>query len=300
MEQLVARGLEVHCADSQPMSTSAFAFHLMPDPANPSFLPSLARIVQRYGIDLVIPASGDSLPAISVARLSLGVDVVVPGPGPTGTAHDRLLTAWSLWSHGVAVPDFGVPSDFANADAALEMMGGQLTLRSRWASGGRSATVLNASQDLDWSAMSDDWFVQRFVPGTGYSVVVYRPIDGKGRLTTVLEEFVQEDGTSTATRVNEGDAVGVERVAQAAVRALGLTGPLEVGIRCGADGLPVVLDVKACFGSHCGLVPEVLDAVLRDHPTSTPTGVGRDSTDGLTPGSPGGVLNRAARRGAVR
>lgn len=300
VEQLIGRGLEVHCADSQPMSSPTVAFHLMPEPASPSFLPALARIVQRYGVDLVIPASSDSLPTISVGRLSLGVDVVVPGPGPTGTAHDRLLTAWSLWSHGVAVPDFGVPSDFADAHAALDVMGGQLTLRSRWASGAGVATVFNASDDLDWSAMSDDWFVQRFVPGAAYSVVVYRPLDGQGRLTTVLEESVQEDGTSTVTRVYEGDAVGVERVAQAAVRALGLTGPLEVGIRCGADGLPVVLDVKACFGPHNGLVPEVLDAVLRDHPAATQTGVNRDTPDGMAPGSPGGLRTRAARRGAVR
>lgn len=300
VDQLVARGLEVHCADSQPMTSPAVAFHLMPEPTSPSFLPALARIVQRYGIDLVIPADSDALPTVSVGRLSLGVDIVVPGPGPTGTAHDRLLTAWSLWSHGVAVPDFGVPSDFADTHAALDVMGGQLMLRSRWASGARVATVLNASEDLDWSAMNDDWFVQRFVPGPGYSVIVYRPLDGKGRLTTVLEESVQEDGTSTVTRVHEDDAVGVERVAQAAVRALGLTGPLEVGIRCGADGLPLVLDVKACFGQHSGLVPEVLEAVLRDHPAPTPTGVSRDTTDRMAPGSSGALQNRAARRGAMR
>lgn len=274
--------------------------HLMPEPANPGFLPALARIVQRYGIDLVIPASSDALPAISIGRLSLGVDVVVPGPGPTGTAHDRLLTAWSLSSHGVGVPDFGVPSDFADAQDALDAMGGQLTLRSRWASGARVATVFNASDDLDWSAMSDDWFVQRFVPGLTYSVVLYRPLDGKGRLATVLEESVQEDTAAAVTRVREDDAIGVERVARAAVRALGLTGPLEVGIRCGADGLPVVLDVKACFGPHTGLVPEVLDAVLRDHPAPPPTGVRQQAVYGMAPSSRGALRNRVARIGEAR
>lgn len=273
---------------------------MMPHPLDPGFLPALARIVQRHGIDLVIPASSDFLPVISVGRLSLGVDVVVPGPGPAGTAHDRLLTAWSLWSHGVAVPDFGVPSDFANARAALDVMGGQLTLRSRWAGDAGHATVLNASADLDWSAMSDEWFVQRFVPGPAYSVVIYRPLNGTGRLTTVLEETVQEDGTSTVTRARDGEAVGVERVAQAAVRALGLTGPLEVGIRCRADGLPMVLDVLACFGTRNALVPEVLDAVLRDHPAPISTDVDQDAAKGMPPGSPGKLRNPALRMGTVR
>ena len=300
VEQLTARGLEVHCADSQPMSAPVVAFHLMPNPANPSFLPALARIVQRHGIDLVIPADSDSLPAISIGRLSLGVDVVVPGPGPTGTAHDRLLTAWSLWSHGVAVPDFGVPSNFVDADAALDVMGGQFTLRSRRASDTRAAAVLNASEDLDWPAMSDDWFVQQFVPGPAYSVVVYRPLDGQGRLTTVVEEIVREDGTSTVTRVRDEDAAGVAGVAHAAVRALGLTGPLEVGLRRRADGVPVVLDVLAGFGLHSGLVPEIIDAVLRDHPRSTSIGVGLDATNGMAPDSPVGLRNLVGRMGAVR
>ncbi|MBO1767463.1 hypothetical protein [Allobranchiibius sp. GilTou38] len=264
----------------------------MPEPTNPGFLPALARIVQRYGIDLVIPASSDALPAISVGRLSLGVDVVVPGPGPTGTAHDRLLTAWSLRSHGVGVPDFGVPSDFADAEDALDAMGGQLTLRSRWASGARAATVLNGSDDVDWSAMSDDWFVQRFVPGPAYSVVLYRPLDGKGRLSTVLEESVRDDTATTMTLVGDDHAVGVEGVARAAVRALGLTGPLEVGVRRGADGLPMVLDVQACFGPHSGLNPEMLDAVLRDHPAPPSSGVRRHGT---VPGAPVELRSRTAR-----
>lgn len=296
VEQLAARGLQVHCADSQPMCLPSAVCHLMPEPADPGFLPALARIVKRYGINLVIPASSDALPAISVGRLSLGVDVVVPGPGPTGTAHDRLLTAWSLRSHGVAVPDFGVPSDFADAQDALESMGGQLTLRSRWASGVRSATVLNASDDLNWSSMSDDWFVQRFVPGPAYSVVLYRPLDGKGRLATVLAEYVDEAGAATVTPVCDESAVGVERVARAAVRALGLTGPLEVGIRCGADGLPMVLDVLACFGPHGGSIPEVLDAVLRDHPAPPPAaGVHRHATFGAASASPGELRRRTAQ-----
>ncbi|NYJ75532.1 hypothetical protein [Allobranchiibius huperziae] len=292
VEQLATRGLQVHCADSRPMCLPSAVCHLMPEPTNPGFLPALARIVQRYGIDLVIPASSDALPAISVGRLSLGVDVVVPGPGPTGTAHDRLLTAWSLRSHGVGVPDFGVPSDFADAEDALDAMGGQLTLRSRWASGAQAATVLNGSDDVDWSAMSDDWFVQRFVPGPAYSVVLYRPLDGKGRLSTVLEESVRDDTEATMTLVGDDHAVGVEGVARAAVRALGLTGPLEVGVRRGADGLPMVLDVQACFGPHSGLNPEMLDAVLRDHPAPPSSGVRRH---GNAPGAPVELRSRTAR-----
>jgi carbamoyl-phosphate synthase large subunit len=48
----------------------------------------------------------------------------------------------------------------------------------------------------------------------------------------------------------------------AAVRALGLTGPVDVDVRRRADGTPVVLGVTARFGRNSGLAPEMLDAVL--------------------------------------
>lgn len=265
-EQLLVLGMEVHTAGSRPTDLPSVVRHMLPEPREAGFIPALARLVRRYRVELVIPADPAVLPPISVGRPSIGADVLVAGAGPIATANDRVLTAWNLWSHGVPVPDFGVPSDFADAESALEIMGGQMAIRSRWASGRQPAVVVNASDELDWWAMSDDLFVQQFVPGTGYTVVVYRPVSGKGKLTTVFEETRGRDRSVTGRVVPPREVVEVERLAQAAVRALGLTGPVEVGIRRRVDGSPVVLSVKACLGEHSLAIPELLDAVLRNNP----------------------------------
>ena len=51
-------------------------------------------------------------------------------------------------------------------------------------------------------------------------------------------------------------------MALAAVRALGLTGPVDVDVRRLVDGRPVVLEVNARFGANSAAAPELLDAVL--------------------------------------
>jgi carbamoyl-phosphate synthase large subunit len=70
-------------------------------------------------------------------------------------------------------------------------------------------------------------------------------------------------GNAVATRRAEaGEAVDVGNVAMAAVRSLGLTGPVDVDVRRRADGTPVVLEVNARFGANSEQAPELLDAVL--------------------------------------
>jgi carbamoyl-phosphate synthase large subunit len=70
-------------------------------------------------------------------------------------------------------------------------------------------------------------------------------------------------GNAVSTRrLETGESVDVGNVAMAAVRALGLTGPVDVDVRRRADGTPVVLEVNARFGANSEAAPELLDAVL--------------------------------------
>lgn len=225
----------------------------------------------------------------------------MPNPGPIATAHDRLLTAWGLWSHGIAVPDFGVPSDFVGAAARPAFLRGPVILRPRWADSDYATVLIDNPEEVDWASMGDDLLVQKFVAGPAYKAVTYRPPTGRGRLTTVLEETILDDGEIATACVAGTSAVPeVERVAQAAVRALGLTGPVEVSLRAGADSAPVVLDVRACFGPHSHLVPELLDAVLRDHPSRAPDVLVQQRPSSSARGFGGAGAGRAVAMGAQR
>ncbi|WP_446664574.1 NAD-dependent epimerase/dehydratase family protein [Flexivirga sp. B27] len=291
--QLLARGLHVHCVDTRPVDVPSATCHVIA--GVPGVLPALTRLVRTEHIDLVIPANSPAMSVVSSGRAAFGtdVDVVVPGPGPTAAAQDRLVTAWGLWSRGIAVPDFGVPSDFAAAETTPSLLRRALMLRPRWADGEQTTVLVDHPAEVDWASLADDILVQEFIPGTTYKVVLYRPLDGKGRLTTVLEETILDDGEiSAAYAVGDNKLPDVERAAQAAVRALGVTGPAEVSLRSRAGGAPVVLDVRVGFGPHSHLVPELLDAVLRDHPPRASVQRPRDRLNGAPAG---GFSARTAR-----
>jgi carbamoylphosphate synthase large subunit len=44
-----------------------------------------------------------------------------------------------------------------------------------------------------------------------------------------------------------------------------LTGPVDLDVRRGVDGEPVVLEINARFGANSSHAPEVLDALLGEH-----------------------------------
>jgi len=298
-EQLVARGLRVHSADVRSMRVPSVSSHVVPTLDDPGYLPALSRLVRRNEIDVVIPVSVLAVQAVSVGRFALDpeVGVVAPSAGAAAIVRDRLLVSSKLWSHGLTVPNFGVPSDFADASTALRRMQGELVLRPRFIDNGHTSSLVRTAADLDWATLDDDILVQQFVAGAAYAVVIHRPADGGRRLTAVLEKTIRADGEVVTSRVRRDETVGnVERIAQAAVRALGLTGPAEVMIRKNEGGTPIVLDVSAGFGPHSRLVPELLDAVLDEHISTSEASERRTAVGEKPSGAGGGGGHRHARR----
>ncbi|MDD1476347.1 ATP-grasp domain-containing protein [Arthrobacter sp. H16F315] len=269
--QLKARGIPVLGTDIRELPDGA-GFTVLPVPhaTDAERVSALRRLVSQEGINLVIPTVSEELPQLAAFRAAFGADVrvMIGDPGPVALAHDKLFTAWQLHAAGVPVPRFGVPSDFADADAAMAALGGPVVVTPRASRGGRGVTVVDGGTEMDWQRLPDSHIVQEFIPGNEYRPMVFgTPAhNGAAPFVVVVAKVGPADrilGNAVTTRRAEaGEAIDVGNVAMAAVRALGLTGPVEVDVRRRADGTPVVLTVNARFGSNSGLAPELLDAVL--------------------------------------
>jgi carbamoylphosphate synthase large subunit len=268
--QLKSRDIPFLGADSRELPAGAhFDAVRLPPATDPEMVPVLRRLVAREGINVVIPTASAELIHLSAARAGFGRDVrvIVADPGPVALANDRLFTAWQLRSAGVPVPRFGVPGDFADADAAMDAMDGTVVVRPRVPRNGCPAIVIDGNQQIDWSALPDGQIVQEYIPGAEYLPMVFgTPAhNGTAPFVIVAERTANADGaagTPEVRRAVTGQGVDVGNLAMAAVRALGLTGPVELDVRRRADGTPVVLDVNARFGASSGSAPELLDAVL--------------------------------------
>lgn len=269
--QLRARGIPVLGTDVRDLPAGAGVTVVRIPPAtDPEMISALRRLVAREEIDLVIPTVSEELPHIAAARAGFGADVrvIIADPGPVALANDKLFTAWQLQLAGIPVPRFGVPGDFADAAAAMAALGGPVVVKPRVSRGGRGMIVIHGTRDVDWSGLPQGQIVQEFIPGTEYGPMVFgTPAhNGTAPFVVVVEKTGPAHGNVgnavSSRRVEAGEAVDVGNVAMAAVRSLGLTGPVDVDVRRRADGSPAVLGVNARFGANSASAPELLDAVL--------------------------------------
>ncbi|MDQ0819214.1 carbamoylphosphate synthase large subunit [Arthrobacter sp. V4I6] len=270
--QLKSRDIPFLGADVRELPVGAgFTAVRVPPATDPEMVPALRRLVARESINLVIPAASEELTHLSAARAGFGRDVrvIIGDPGPVALANDRLFTAWQLRTAGVPVPRCGVPGDFAGADDAMAALDGPVVVRPRVCRGEGSVMFIDGSQHVDWAALPDGQIVQEYIPGTEYLPLVFgTPADnGTAPFVIVAERTTSADGNpgradGCVRRAVAGEDMDVGNLAMAAVRSLGLTGPVELAVRRRDDGTPVVLDVNARFGASSESAPELLDAVL--------------------------------------
>lgn len=268
--QLKSRDIPFLGADVRELPAgSGFTAVRVPPATDPEMIPVLRRLVAREGINLVIPTASEELTPLSAARAGFGRDVrvIIGDPGPVALASDKLFTAWQLRSAGVPVPRFGVPGDFVDAGDAMAALDGPIVVKPRVRRGGDSVLFIDGSRDVDWAALPDGQIVQEYIPGTEYLPLVFgTPAhNGTAPFVIVAERTASPDGHGPEVpvrRAEAGESMDVGNLAMAAVRSLGLTGPVELAVRRRDDGTPVVLDVNAGFGASSETAPELLDAVL--------------------------------------
>ena len=149
----------------------------------------------------------------------------------------------------------------------MAALGGPVVVKPRVSRGGRGVIVIDGTAEVDWQRLPDGQIVQEFIPGTSTGPWCSAPRAQQRRAVrrrrgkTELAQGKRRERRDTR-RAEAGEAIDVGNVAMAAVRALGLTGPVDVDVRRRADGTPVVLEVNARFGANSGQAPELLDAVL--------------------------------------
>ena len=174
--QLKARGIPVLGTDVRELPAGAGLTAVpVPPASDPELVSALRRLVVLDGINLVIPTVSEELPQLAAFRAAFGAEVrvIIGDPGPVAVANDKLFTAWQLQSAGVPVPRFGVPGDFADAEAAMAALGGPVVVKPRVSRGGRGVIVIDGSTDVDWHHLPDGQIVQEFIPGTEYGPMVF-------------------------------------------------------------------------------------------------------------------------------
>lgn len=282
VRQLTARGTVVVGA-ATPAGAShedgdvAHLEHLvrLPDADSPEYIPALARTLERFNIDLLIPAGGPELPAIAIAKNLLeatGAAVLVPGIAPLSLTDDRLAGLAHLRSRGVPVPDFTTPSSAGDIDTALEVLGGAFLARPRRSLSSRAhSMIVTRPTDFGDHVFDDRWVLSAVQPGVQFAVALHRPPSGRERREVIVQRegirLPLEHGAQFMTTTDPEPLAAhampeVERTALATIRAIGLTGAATVSVRVSPEGEPMVINVEPRLAPTVARAPRVLEAAL--------------------------------------
>ena len=262
-ELLLARGFDVVGTDMREIAFPGRVFYCTPPAVDADYLTVTREIAARENADLFIPTVSYELTIVAAGWQ--GIPAVISPSNAVNTADDKYLTALALASVGVPVPRFALPSQLNSPEELAERIGWPCISKPRVGRGGRDVLIREA---LDWSTVKnlrDRYILQEFAAGTDYAPNVFIAPYGND-LAVVLEKTELKEGrVGNARSVCRVDDPEIGRVAIAAARAVGLTGPQDVDIRKRSDGQPVVLEINARFGANIRFAQEVLDATLLAH-----------------------------------
>ncbi len=260
---LKAKGFTVMAVDMRVVPHAADDFTRVPAASDANYLPVIRDILSRQDIRWLVPTVSEELVLIAEAAPRIrreGVAVYIGAPESVRICNDKWDTACALKKAGVAVPSSAIGDPDAPEVRAL---GFPVVSRPRVGRGGRGVVVHDRAGTAP-AAANAVW--QEFMPGAEYDVLMVAHPEAPREIMAaeVFEKTVLRDGrVGNALEVVRANAPDVARLAREAVAALGLSGPMDIDIRRGADGHLRVLEINARIGAHALKAPVIFQALIR-------------------------------------
>src|SRR3954452_2665148 len=126
------------------------AFHLVPPGSDRGSADAVLELVEREGVDLVLPQSSHDLPTLAAARERFPVPVLVAGQETVRRSNDKAETYELLQRIGVRGPEFRRVTGAAGVEAAATELGypdRPVCYKPVFSSGSRGFRVLDPTVD---------------------------------------------------------------------------------------------------------------------------------------------------------
>jgi carbamoylphosphate synthase large subunit len=261
---LLERKQRVIGMDMQRLSPEGVSFYQAPPAQDPLLLPTVLAVARKEKVDLIIPTLTAEMLVFSCSwQWSDEFRVLAPAARAVEIANDKYLTSQALCGSKVTVPRFVLPSEVQTPDELKQKIGWPCISKPRV---GRSGREVVLHHEEDWpsvKALSDRYILQEFASGTDLAPNLFMGTNGQ-TVVVVLEKTELKEGIiGNAKSVKRIVAPDVANLATSAAQAVGLNGALDIDIRRRSDGVPLVLEINARFGSNIRFAPEVLDAALK-------------------------------------
>ena len=126
------------------------AFHLVPAGSDPAFPDAILEVVEREGVEVVLPQSSFDLEGLAAHRERFPVPVLVSRPDTIHRSNDKAETYAFLHRIGAPAPEFRRVNGAAEVDAAARELGypdRPVCFKPVFSSGSRGFRVLDPTVD---------------------------------------------------------------------------------------------------------------------------------------------------------
>jgi carbamoyl-phosphate synthase large subunit len=241
-----AAGGTAIAVDADPLAPALYhadQYEVVPRIADPEYVPTLARLVRRHDVRLLVPLSDLDLPVLSEARAELDPALVLlPDPDVVERMSDKLEAHRFFEARGIASPRSWAPADVP-ADVRYPAL-----VKARRGFGSRGIYRAADREQLRFflAYATVESFVQESCLGEEFSIDVFCDLDGRC-LNAIPRTMLLSKGGESIKGSSVRDPELVEYGRHVA-ETVGVKGPANVQCFREPDGSLPVTDVNTRFG----------------------------------------------------
>jgi carbamoyl-phosphate synthase large subunit len=235
---------KIVATDSSYLSPGFFMCEVnevIPEADNHSFIDRLNEIVEKYGVNLLLPTSGFDIYPYSEFRDQLikrGAFPVVSDMDSLVTCKDKMLTYDRLKSK------FDLP--FTTTDPT-EISSFPVMAKPRYGKGSRDIMRLDNTDDIGYvTSKMKDLIFQEFLPGTEYTIDVLSDLDKKAILAVPRIRIQTKAGISTKGRILKNRRI--EEECKQIADFIGIRGPCCIQMKEDANGIIKLVEINPRMG----------------------------------------------------
>lgn len=235
---------KIVATDSSYLSPGFFmceANEVIPEADNQYFIHRLNEIVEKYGVNLLLPTSGFDIYPYSEFKEQLverGAFPVVSDMDSLVTCKDKLLTYKKLKSK------FDLP--FTTTDPN-EISTFPIMAKPRYGKGSRDIMRLDDSDDIRYiSSKMKDAIYQEFLPGTEYTIDVLSDLEKRALLAVPRIRIQTKAGISTKGRILKDRKI--EEQCKQIAEFIGIRGPCCIQMKEDENGILKLVEVNPRMG----------------------------------------------------
>jgi len=247
MKAVAHEDVEVHAADMDPLAPGLFMVpahqrHQVPPGTHPSFAARLLELCHRVDADVVVPTVDVELRAVARAARAFEAHDIVPIVASDAALATCLDKAALMQAVGPEVaPRWAVLDEaFDPRDWAFPLIA-----KPRSGAGGRGVVRVDRPGGLAALPRDGQLLVQELLPGEEYSVDVVLSPRGELWAAVPRSRLKVDSGVAVVGRTVRDPEL--QRLAEHAATAAGLSWVANVQLKRDAHGTPRLLEINARF-----------------------------------------------------